>query len=187
MPSPNERVVRLNRKRIHLALLAAIASILFAVEETVALPIPIFRLGLANTVTLLVIYWFGTKEALAVTVIRVAVGSLLIGRLFQPSFLFSLAGGAGSAVVMGAAVQWSGRIFSAVGVSIIGALVKNFIQLAVAGWFVIGSLRLFSLLPLFLWISIASGAVTGVATLVLLYRLPRPGSETAAAPPSQNL
>jgi heptaprenyl diphosphate synthase len=174
----------LSRKRIHLALLSAIASILFAVEETVALPIPVFRLGLANTVTLLVIYWYGTKEALAVTAVRVTVGSLLIGRLFQPSFLFSMAGGVGSALAMGAAVRWSGRIFSAVGVSILGALVKNFIQLAVAGWFVIGSLRLFSLLPLFLWISVASGAVTGVATLVLLYRLPRPG--TGAAPPSQN-
>jgi heptaprenyl diphosphate synthase len=162
----------MTRKRIHLALLTALGAVLFAVEELIALPVPFFRIGFANVVTVLVLVWYGGAEAMAVTVLRVVVGSLLIGSLFQPSFIFSFLGGAASAAAMGLMRRSNGRFFSLVGISLVGALVKNAVQLSVAALWMVKHLRVFSLLPLFFLVSFCAGTLVGVSALILQARLP---------------
>jgi len=159
---------RLNRKLVHLALLAAVASILFAVEELASMPIPFFRLGLANAVTLLVLIGYGMPEALAVVALRVLVGSLLVGTLFQPNFFFSLSGGLASALVMGGVLAVGARWFGLIGISILGALAKNSVQLLLAYVLWVRQSRLLSLLPLFLLLSIVAGTLVGLLTSALL-------------------
>jgi heptaprenyl diphosphate synthase len=154
--------------------LAAVGSILFAVEEIVSLPIPFFKLGLANVVTLMVLIGYGFREAIAVVVLRVFVGSLLIGTLFQPNFLFSLSGGLASALVMGFVIRWGRGWFGLVGISILGALAKNTAQLLIAYGLWVRQAKILSLLPLFFVVSIVAGTVVGLLTASLMKKIRLP-------------
>ena len=60
--------------------------------------IPGAKLGLANLMTVLVLYKMGTKEALALSVTRIILSGFMFGNLF--GILYSLAGGLLSFLVM---------------------------------------------------------------------------------------
>ena len=61
--------------------------------------IPGAKLGLANLITILVLYKMGWKEAFLLSVARVVLGGFIFSNLF--SILYSLAGGILSLIVMG--------------------------------------------------------------------------------------
>lgn len=88
------------RKTAYLGLFSA-AAILFGYVESlfpVFLGIPGIKLGLANLVTVFLLYQFSWKEAALVSLVRIFVTGFLFGNLF--SILFSLAGAAFSLAVM---------------------------------------------------------------------------------------
>jgi heptaprenyl diphosphate synthase len=161
--------------------LAAVASILFAVEEMVSLPIPFLKLGLANVVTLWVLIGYGVPEAVAVVTLRVLVGNLLIGTLFQPNFIFSLSGGLASALVMGGVLKYGARWFGLIGISILGAFTKNSMQLLVAYVLWVHQSRLLSLLPMFFLLSIIAGTLVGLLTASLMKKIHFPGMRGGTA------
>ena len=136
-----------------------------------SIPIPFFKLGLANVVTLMVLIGYGVTEAVAVVVLRVLVGSLLIGTLFQPNFFFSLSGGLASALVMGGVLKFGSRWFGLIGISILGAFTKNSVQLFLAYALWVRQDRLLSLLPLFLPLSVIAGTVVGLLTASLMKKM----------------
>jgi heptaprenyl diphosphate synthase len=140
----------------------------------VAIPIPFFKLGIANVITLLVLAWYGIRETLTVVVLRVLVGSMLIGTLFQPNFFFSMAGGLSSAVVMGLTLKYGHRFLGLIGISILGAFTKNATQLCVAYLVWVRQIRIWSLLPLFFLISIIAGTLVGLLTSALLKKIRTP-------------
>lgn len=86
------------------------------------------KLGLANLVTILVLYKMGWKDALLLSVVRIVLGGFIFSNLF--AVFYSLAGGLLSLSVMGI-VKKTGK-FSVVGVSIWGGIFHNIGQLAVA-------------------------------------------------------
>lgn len=145
-------------------------------EEIVTIPIPFFKLGLANVVTLMVLIAYGFREAIAVVVLRVLVGSLLIGTLFQPNFFFSLSGGLASALVMGFVIRMGRGWFGLVGISILGALAKNTAQLLIAYGLWVRQTKILSLLPLFFVVSIVAGTVVGLLTASLMKKIRLPGA-----------
>ncbi len=139
-------------------MLAAGGLILFVFESFLPLPMPAFRPGLGNIATILALLYFGPGDALKVTLLRIVLGSLLLGRLFTPLFVFAMAGGLASFAVM--ALLWRyGRVFGPVGFSAAGAVVHNAAQLGVALLFIpsVGLVYLFP--PLLL-----AGVITGTAT-----------------------
>ncbi|MBR3424056.1 MAG: Gx transporter family protein, partial [Clostridia bacterium] len=75
------------------AVLAAVALVLFVVEAQIppVVPIPGVKLGLANIVTVWALMRIGAPDALGISLVRIALGSLFTGTL--PSFIFSLSGG----------------------------------------------------------------------------------------------
>lgn len=151
----------MNRRLAFMGLLIAVASILFTVESLVNLPIPWFKLGLANVVTLLALEWWGLTEALIIVVLRSFLGGVLTGKLFHPDLMFSLLGGITAALAMEGFIACGSRWFGYVGISIIGALIKNATQLVLAYILFIRHAGLFSLVPLFLIVSLASGLIVG--------------------------
>ncbi len=88
------------RRLCILALLSAIALTIWAAEALIPpiVPLPGVRLGLANVVTLLTLYLYGRREAALVLAVRLILGAALAGTVM--SFLYSLAGGLLSLVVM---------------------------------------------------------------------------------------
>lgn len=158
--------------RVQLALYAAAATILFVLERLIPNPLPWLRLGLANTVTVVVLLRHGAKAALAVLALRTGLAAFFAGTFIGPQFILAAAGGAASLGVMVLASRLGGRIWSALGISILGAVAHALAQLAVVGVvFGVGA-GVRSLLPVFLAISLCTGSVIGLLADALLARVP---------------
>ncbi|WP_406672897.1 Gx transporter family protein [Natronospira sp.] len=72
--------------------LAALAVIIHVLETAIPSPVPGLRPGLANVITLVVLFRYGLAMAAWVSLLRVVGGSLLIGTFLAPAFLLSLVG-----------------------------------------------------------------------------------------------
>lgn len=75
-------------------MLVAIAIIFHIIEGMIPIPVPIpgFKLGLANIVGLIVLYMYGGKTMLGINFMRVIIASLLRGFIFGTGFWLSLCG-----------------------------------------------------------------------------------------------
>lgn len=76
-----------------LSLLAAIALALYAVESALPpiVPLPGIKLGLANIITLVVLWRYSAKDASLVLLVRILLSTMFFGQAI--SLLYSLAGG----------------------------------------------------------------------------------------------
>ena len=81
------------RKLTRCALFASVALIIFVVESYIppVVPVPGFKLGLANVVTLSAMYLLGRKETFWILTVRIVIGSMFSGQLM--SMLYSFCGG----------------------------------------------------------------------------------------------
>ncbi|MBI2502086.1 MAG: Gx transporter family protein [Candidatus Latescibacteria bacterium] len=149
------------RQLAHLGLFSSAAIALFVFEQLVPRPLPWMRLGLGNVAVLLALLAQGPAAALAVQLTKWLVGSLLTGALGGPAFVIGGSAGLASWAAMALAHRWTGRLFSPLGLSLIGAAAHQTVQLGTAGLY-IHQLGLFSLLPLSLLSALTSGAAIGL-------------------------
>lgn len=178
MNSPNDRLYRSKTHRMVLiALLTALAITLMAVERLIpfTIAIPGVKLGLANVVTLTALYLFNWRDTLTIILLRVLLGSLILGSF--SAFMFSLGGALLAFIVMALLTAFLPRLFSIAGVSICGAVAHNVGQLMVAAA-VVQNLRILSYLPILLISAIGTGLVTGY-TVTLLLKYLRLGNKAA--------
>jgi heptaprenyl diphosphate synthase len=162
--------------RAHLAVYIAAATVVFVLERLIPTPLPWVRLGLANAVTLLVLFRMGTLAALWVQLSRLLLGGLFAGTLLGPQFLLALGGGLGSWLVMAWARHAGGRWLSMLGISALGAVSHVFCQLLVVAFLFGAGDSVFTLVPLFLGIALITGTLIGVVSQVLFLRLFSHGS-----------
>lgn len=158
------------QKILILTILVAIGLILFSLETLLPQPIPGGKIGLSQLVTLLTLVWFGWAEALVVVLLRVILGNLLLGTLFNPLFLLAF-GGALVALFAMAVTYSRTKKFSVIGISVIGAFFHNSTQLLLAYVFFIRSVSIFWLFPYFILISVISGLFIGFITWFFLQRI----------------
>ena len=80
-------------KLVQCALFACVALIIFVVESLIPplLPVPGFKMGLANVVTLGAVYILGPVDALWILITRIVLGNLFTGQLM--SMIYSFSGG----------------------------------------------------------------------------------------------
>lgn len=111
------------RKLTLYALLLALALILSYLESLVPLSfaVPGIKMGLPNIVIVFALYKLGFKAAGSISLLRVILVSILFGNVM--TMIYSLAGAVLSIIMMWL-LKKSGR-FSAVGVSVAGALGHN--------------------------------------------------------------
>ena len=159
------------RRLTVIPLLTAAGAVVFVFESLIPQPLPWARLGLSNIVVLLALYYYGFREALAVSWLRVLVGGLFTGGLFSPAFIFGMTGGFFSAVVMAGARKTGKSRFSPIGISILGAAAHSVGQLAAAYLLFIGHKAIWNLLPYMLLTSIFTGGVVGVIGSEVLERV----------------
>ncbi|MDR1816347.1 MAG: Gx transporter family protein [Clostridiales Family XIII bacterium] len=136
------------------ALMLALAMIFSYLETLIPVPffVPGMKLGLANVVTMVVLYKIGAREAAVISLARICLSALLFSGAF--GLIYSLAGGALSLAVM-ILLKRSGR-FGMTGVSVAGGVCHNFAQIGVAA-LLLETGALLSYLP----VLVVSGAVTG--------------------------
>jgi len=132
-------------------------------ESFIPMPVPVpgAKLGLANIISLFVILNFGLRDALAVTVLRTVLGSLLSGTFMTIVFYFSFAGGLASTLVMGLAVRLFAQHFSVVGISVLGAFTHNLAQIAVAA-LMVQTIYITLYLPYMLFFALPTGVFVGL-------------------------
>ena len=128
--------------------------------------IPGAKLGLANLVTIIVLYKSDWKEALLLSVVRIVLAGFLFGNLF--GILYSLAGGILSLAVM-ALLKRSGA-FSIIGVSMAGGVSHNVGQLIMA-MLVVETYAVGYYLPVLLIAGLITGTLIGIAGREMLKRL----------------
>lgn len=156
-------------KRLTLcALLAALALALSYVEGMFPLPVPLpgFKLGLANIVTLFALYALGAPQALSILLARVLLGAMFAGNV--SALIYSLLGGFAAMLAM-IALSRRERL-SVYGVSVGGAAAHNCGQVA-AAVLTLGSAAPLAYLPVLLVVSLFSGALTGFIASLLFRAL----------------
>jgi len=158
------------RKLVFFSLLVTLGTTLHVFEAVLPnpLPFPGVKLGLANIVTLLAIYMYGLREGLVVAVLRVLLGSLLIGTLLSVSFMMSLTGAVISSLVMALLYKYI-RAFSILGVSMAGAVSHNVGQLLMASY-LIETKSIFFYLPVLIIVGLPTGFLTGyISRMLFMY------------------
>ncbi len=156
------------RKTALTGMLVALAFVLSYIETLIPvnLGIPGAKLGLANLVVMVALYTLGTKEAFALSMVRI----LLTGLTFSSmaAMLYSFAGGILSFVVM--AIAKKTKLFSATGVSVLGGIFHNAGQILVAMW-VLDTSTLVYYFPVLAVTGIVSGTVIGLLAVLVIRRV----------------
>ncbi len=146
-------------------LMAALALIFSYVEAIIpySASLPGIKLGIANVVTVIALYKFGVKDAIAVSIIRIVIAGLLFNGLF--GMIYSLAGAALSLAGM-IALKRTG-LFSVTGVSMAAGVLHNMGQLIIASA-LIEDLRIFFYFPMLMFSGIVAGILVGIASTIII-------------------
>lgn len=156
------------KKMIFVSFLTAMALVIYVLEAQIPILFPGIKLGLANMISLAALILIGWKEALIIMFLRTLLGSMFSGSM--SAFMFSLAGGIFSNIVMILLYKLLKDSISLWSVSICGAIFHNIGQLLVAS-FVIQDLRVYVYLPILLISSIITGYFIGLCTKFLIDHL----------------
>ena len=153
------------------AMLCALAIVFHYVESMVVIPLPVpgFRLGLANILSLIALYYFDARALFTIGIVRVLFASLLSGMLFATSFWLSLAGMLLSALAMTIARRCS--CFSIYVVSVLGSAAHCVAQVMVVTW-IYQQFFMQALLPILVALSIPTGLLLAMLADQVLKRLP---------------
>ncbi|MGL4623625.1 MAG: Gx transporter family protein [Culicoidibacterales bacterium] len=149
------------------ALLLAMACVIQFFETLVPLPIPIpgVKIGLANSMTILILYRYGRKRTWQFSFARVVIVSLITGSFLSVPFWLSLCGAIVSVGMMTTTYRF--RALSIIGVSMLGAIghsvgqifgVQIFLQIP----------QVIIYLPVLIVISLITGSLIGWLSLQLL-------------------
>lgn len=157
-----------------LGILLAVALVLHGVETLFPSPFPFVRLGLTNVVTLFALLTMGFADALAVTLLRVVLASVIVGTFLGPTFALGAAGGIAAVLGMGLAARLALPPLGIVGLSMIGATCHNVAQIGAVALLYTGPGPAVRLLPAAFLLAAAAGLVTGFVALFALRRLAVP-------------
>lgn len=143
-------------KIVFLAMMISMALILSVVDSRIpVLPaLPGIKIGLANIITIIILRFYGCKDAIIVLIIRCSVAWFFHGSLI--AFVLSISGGMSSIIVMALLFKGYPKHFSMAGISICGAVAHNIGQVLAAS-IILQTYFAFSYLPYLLIISIISG------------------------------
>jgi len=154
-----------------IAWLAALAIVIHIAESALPSPLPGIKPGLANVITVAALLQFGWRTAAWVALLRVLVGSLVLGTFLSPTFILSATGALCSVAVLGLVYLCVGRRLGAVGYSALAAQAHMAGQFAVAYWLFIPQAALLHLLPPLLSAALLFGVVSGIIAATMLNRL----------------
>jgi heptaprenyl diphosphate synthase len=159
------------RRQVFLALFIAVAVTMHALETLLPTPVPWLRIGLANIMTLAALYLFDGRAAWTVSLARVGMGSLMLGRLFSPGFWLALSGTIVATSAMIVVYRLAARRMSPIGISAVGAAGHALGQILAARLLVIQHPAIWKIFPLFLCFTVFAGILTGWLACGLLEQL----------------
>ena len=154
-----------------LGIFGAVALVLSFLEGMLIPDIPFFPVGakpgLSNIITMYIAGTMGFPGAIYITMLKALFA--LITRGATGAFM-SFSGGLLSTVAVCLLIKYQGRLFSYLGLGIVGAVMHNLGQL-VAACIVSGTFALMNYGKYLLIFALVTGTVTGSVLLVLMPRL----------------
>ena len=156
------------KKLATLAVTVAVAMILSFIESRIPafVAIPGVKVGLANIAVIFALYKMGWREAMAVSLVRVALVALLFGSVV--SLAYSIAGAVLSLSLM--ILLRKIGVFTEIAVSVVGGITHNIGQIFVA-FLLLESDVMFYYLPFLLISGIIAGIAVGAASALLIKRI----------------
>ena len=156
------------RKTVRIAMLLALSIVLSLIESSIPIIsniIPGVKLGLVNAVVILVIYLYGFKEALFLSITRVFLIGIIRTGLFNIIFFFSLSGALFSIIAMVLCKKFTP--LSIIGISIVGSIMHSIGQIIIAIIF-LNNINIIFYLPYLLIFSIPTGIIIGITAKEVL-------------------
>ena len=157
-----------------IASFAALAIAIHVLESGFPSPVPGVKPGLANIITLLVLFRYGWRFAAWVSLLRVTAGSLLLGTFMSPAFFLSLSGALASLLSMGllwiAIRPWVGLV----GTSVLASVSHVMAQLLVAWWLFIPHPGILVLTPILITAGILFGIFNAIIASSIEKRISNP-------------
>lgn len=154
-----------------IAQLAALAIMIHVLESALPSPIPGVKPGLANVVTIVTLCAFGWRTAAWVSLLRVIIGSLVVGSFMSPGFALALSGAIASLIALRLALLFPG--LSPLGLSAIAAQAHMAGQFSAAYFLFLPHPALLKLLPILLSAALLFGVLTGLLAQAVVERVPR--------------
>lgn len=158
------------RKIALLGVLTSVALVLSYLEvmlPPISTAVPGIKMGLPNIIIIFVLYKFGLKEAVTVSLIRVFVVALIFGGNIM-TLAYSVAGAVLSLALM--AIFKKINLFSIVGVSIIGGISHNLGQILVA-IFLFDTIQIGYYMIVLSITGTIAGVVIGIISSILVKKL----------------
>lgn len=152
----------------YIARLTALAIGLHLIEAVIPSPLPGIKPGIANIVTLYVLYRFDFATAAWISLLRVFAGSLLLGHFLSPTFVLSLSGALASLGMLYFARKLSPQWFSPISLSLLAAFAHIAGQLAVVWLWLIPHAGVAYLVPVFAMAALVFGIINGFIVATLL-------------------
>lgn len=159
------------RKLTELAVLTAVALIIFVIELQIPNPFPIpgIKLGLANIITVYAVYHYKAYETAALVTVRLLLGAVFTGNF--AALIYSAAGAYLCLLGMLLLRRWidEKHLWMA---SVLGAVLHNTGQMAVA-LLILQTPQIAVYYPFLLLSGCLAGAFTGLCAQVVTNRLDR--------------
>lgn len=152
----------------HIAKLTALAIGLHLFEAVIPSPLPGVKPGIANIITLFVLYKYGFATAAWVSLLRVFASSLLLGQFLSPTFVLSLSGALLSLLALFFTQHLPKKYFSAISLSIFAAFAHIAGQLIIVRVWLIPHTSVVYLIPIFALAALFFGLINGLITNRLL-------------------
>ncbi len=152
------------------AMFLAVMMVLGYIESMIPLgSIPGIKLGLANSVLLLSLYWLGIPFSFALMLAKVLLSGLLFGN--PNAMLYALSGGILSMLAMMLMI-YGVKGMSPVGAGVAGAVMHNVGQVGVAA-LQLQTSGLLYYMAILMVVGVGTGFLTGTVALQLMRYLPK--------------
>jgi len=155
------------------AKLAALAIGIHVLESMLPSFLPGVKPGLANIITLVVFLLYGFELAAWVSLLRVLVGSLVLGTFLSPTFALSLSGAIASVLILWLVSKVPKLGIGAVGLAILMAMAHMSAQFFVVYGFFIPHEAIFDVLPVLMTAALVFGLLNGVLSQKVYIKLTR--------------
>jgi len=149
-------------KDCQIAALTALAIGIHVLESVLPSPMPGIKPGFANIVTLIAFASYGFEVAAWVSLLRVLVGSLIIGTFLSPTFVLSFSGAVASILMLWVITKWQWLNLSLFGIALLMAMAHMLAQFVVVYWIFIPHSVMLNILPVMLLIAMIFGVLNGI-------------------------
>lgn len=163
MSLPITHIFTKEQRNVYIAILVSAAVVVNTIEFIIPLPLPWLKFGFANIFVLIAIYFFGFKDAMTVTILRVLISSIMTGKFLTPAFFLAMSGGITSTIAMAITFLLLRRYASLIGISVIGSYTHSVTQLVTAYLLFVKHTEIFAVLPVFLIVAMITGIINGMA------------------------